>query len=42
MRTSYGEILAGSRAGFAQLPPKITAQIARGNARALFGDGCTV
>ena len=34
---SYGEIMAGYRAWLAQLPPKIAAQIAHGNARALFG-----
>ncbi len=33
---SYGEIMAGYRAWLAQLPPKIAAQIAHGNARALF------
>jgi hypothetical protein len=36
---SYGEIMAGYRAWLAQLPPKIAAQIAHGNARALFGTG---
>jgi len=34
---SYGEIMAGYRAWLAQLPPKTAAQIAHGNARALFG-----
>jgi hypothetical protein len=34
---SYGEIMAGYRAWLAQLPPKIAAQIAHGNARTLFG-----
>jgi predicted TIM-barrel fold metal-dependent hydrolase len=34
---SYGDIMAGYRAWLAQLPPKIAAQIAHGNARALFG-----
>ena len=33
----YGEIMAGYRAGSVQLPPAIAAQIAHGNARALFG-----
>ena len=33
---SYGDIMAGYRAWLAQLPPKIAAQIAHGNARALF------
>ena len=33
---SYGEIMAGYRAWLAQLPPKAAAQIAHGNARALF------
>jgi amidohydrolase family protein len=33
---SYGEIMAGYRAWLAQLPPKIAAQIANGNAKALF------
>jgi predicted TIM-barrel fold metal-dependent hydrolase len=32
----YGEIMAGYRAWLAQLPPKIAAQIANGNAKALF------
>jgi len=31
--------MAGYRAWLAQLPPKIAAQIAHGNARALFGAG---
>jgi hypothetical protein len=35
---SYGEIMAGYRAWLAQLPPKAAAQIAHGNARALFAD----
>ena len=34
---SYGDIMAGYRAWLAQLPPKIAAQIANGNARGLFG-----
>jgi hypothetical protein len=34
---SYGDIMAGYRAWLAQLPPKIAAQIANGNAR-----GCSV
>ncbi|WP_291861855.1 amidohydrolase family protein [Bradyrhizobium sp.] len=34
---SYGEIMAGYRAWLAQLPPKVAAQIAHGNAKALFG-----
>ena len=34
---SYGAIMAGYRAWLAQLPPKIAAQIANGNAKALFG-----
>ena len=34
---SYGDIMAGYRAWLAQVPPKIAAQIASGNARALFG-----
>lgn len=34
---SYGETMAGYRAWLAQLPPKTAAQIAHGNARALFG-----
>jgi predicted TIM-barrel fold metal-dependent hydrolase len=34
---SCGEIIAGYRAWLTQLPPKIVAQIAHGNARALFG-----
>jgi len=34
---SYGDIMAGYRAWLAQLPPKIAAQIANGNAKALFG-----
>ena len=33
---SYGEIMAGYRAWLAQLPPKTAAQIAHGNAQALF------
>ena len=33
---SYGEIMAGYRAWLEQLPPKVAAQIANGNARALF------
>ena len=33
---SYGEIMAGYRAWLAQLPPKVAAQIANGNAKALF------
>jgi hypothetical protein len=33
----YGEIMAGYRAWLSQLPPAIAAQIAHGNARALFG-----
>ena len=36
---SYGEIIAEYRAWLAQLPPKVAAQIAHGNARALFGPG---
>ena len=35
---SYGEIMAGYRAWLGQLPPKTAAQIAHGNARALFGE----
>jgi len=35
---SYGEIMAGYRAWLAQLPPKVAAQIANGNAKALFAD----
>ena len=35
---SYGEIMAGYRAWLAQLPPKAAAQIAHGNARALFAE----
>jgi hypothetical protein len=35
---SYGEIMAGYRAWLAQLPPKVAAQIAHRNARALFAD----
>ena len=35
---SYGEIMAGYRAWLAQLPPKVAAQIAHGNARALFAE----
>jgi hypothetical protein len=34
--SSYGEIMGGYRAWLAQLPPPIAAQIAHGNARALF------
>jgi predicted TIM-barrel fold metal-dependent hydrolase len=33
----YGDIMAGYRAWLAQLSPRIAAQIAHGNARALFG-----
>jgi len=33
---SYGDIMAGYRAWLAQLPPKIAAQLAHGNARMLF------
>jgi hypothetical protein len=33
---SYGDIIAGYRAWLDQLPPKIAAQIANGNAKALF------
>lgn len=33
---SYGDIIAGYRAWLDQLPPKVAAQIAHGNARALF------
>ena len=33
---SYGDIIAGYRAWLDQLPPKVAAQIANGNARALF------
>ena len=36
---SYGDIMAGYRAWLAQLSPKIAAQIAHGNARALFVAG---
>ena len=32
----YGDIMAGYRAWLDQLPPKIAAQIANGNAKALF------
>jgi len=35
---SYGDIMAGYRAWLDQLPPKIAAQIAHGNAKALFAD----
>jgi hypothetical protein len=35
---SYGEIMAGYRAWLEQLPPKIAAQIANGNAKVLFAD----
>ena len=35
---AYGDIMAGYRAWLAQLPPKVAAQIAHGNARALFED----
>jgi amidohydrolase family protein len=35
---SYGDIIAGYRAWLDQLPPKIAAQIANGNAKALFAD----
>ena len=35
---AYGDIMAGYRAWLAQLPPKVAAQIAHGNARALFAD----
>ncbi len=35
---SYGDIMAGYRAWLEQLPPKIAAQIANGNAKALFAD----
>ena len=35
---SYGEIIAGYRAWLAQLSPKSAAQIANGNAKALFAD----
>jgi hypothetical protein len=34
--SSYGEIMAGYRGWLAQLPPQIAAQIANGNAKALF------
>ena len=34
--TTYGDIMAGYRAWLDQLPPKIAAQIANGNAKALF------
>ena len=34
--TSYSETMAGYRAWLGQLPPKIAAQIANGNAKALF------
>jgi hypothetical protein len=33
---SYGDIIAGYRAWLDQLPPKVAAQIANGNAKALF------
>ena len=36
---SYGDIIAGYRAWLAQLSPKVAAQIANGNAKALFGAG---
>ena len=36
---SYGEIMSGYRAWLVQLSPKIAAQIAHGNARALFAEG---
>ena len=35
---SYGDIMAGYRAWLAQLPPKVAAKIANGNAKALFAD----
>src|SRR5258707_14908488 len=35
---SYGDIMAGYRAWLEQLPPKVVAQIAHGNARTLFAD----
>ena len=35
---AYGEIMAGYRAWLEQLPPKVAAQIAHGNARSLFAD----
>ena len=35
---AYGDIMAGYRAWLEQLPPKVAAQIAHGNARALFAD----
>ena len=35
---SYGDIMAGYRAWLEQLPPKVAAQIANGNAKALFAD----
>lgn len=35
---SYGEIMTGYRAWLGQLPPEIAAQIAHGNARALFAE----
>jgi len=34
---TYGDITAGYRAWLSQLPPKVAAQIADGNAKALFG-----
>lgn len=36
--SSYGETMASYRAWLAQLPPNIAAQIANGNARAMFAD----
>jgi len=36
---AYGDIMAGYRAWLEQLPPKVAAQIAHSNARALFADG---
>jgi len=35
---AYGDIMAGYRARLEQLPPKVAAQIAHGNARSLFAD----
>jgi hypothetical protein len=35
---AYGDIMAGYRAWLEQLPPKVAAQIAYGNARSLFAD----
>ena len=35
---TYGDIMAGYRAWLEQLPPKVAAQLAHGNARSLFAD----